>query len=169
MLTLSLIAAAVGLLQTAPNPERPPRPTDEQLLSALLAERPGARLLSSTFVDTRVGARSVCGTAEINGAMEPYSLSAAWLDGQWKLSVTAPGKPDWDADGDIDRDDRNLNTAYRKLALILCRDLNPITPPNGVTWVLTAEPDPSEPQAAPRLPGAPIPPATISGPQRPRR
>lgn len=59
--------------------ERLPRPSDDELLAAVQAEVPGARILSSEFQDTpRGGARAGCGLLETNGAIEPFHILTSW-------------------------------------------------------------------------------------------
>lgn len=194
MLSLALISAAAALLQTAPGAERPPRLTDEQLISVLLAERPTARIVSQSPRNGGGGSRHICGLMDIDGAIEPFSVFTSWEEAeaarviiagfppteakpaQWRTFANGPRAADWDADGDLDVTDRNMNANYRKMALIYCHDTNPITPPEGVNWVLTSEPDPARRRGPPPgypvlppLPLPPIPPAEVSGPARPLR
>ncbi|MGZ9114829.1 MAG: hypothetical protein ACXW3K_09425 [Brevundimonas sp.] len=159
----AVLVLALGLL-AQDIAERPPRPSDNAMLAQLLDHRPDARVVSASFRDTRLGGgRAACGLIDIGGAIEPFALLAAWQDSRrsvvsqlgapptepepagWRVSVTAPGHTDHDGDGLIGRGDRNSDTLDRKLALTLCRNTNPITPPDGVRWSLELEGEPDRP------------------------
>jgi hypothetical protein len=157
---LSVVLAAY--LATALGPqERPTRPTDEAMLEHLLASRPNIRVLSVNFRDTPYGgARTGCGLMELDGQTEPFSLLNSWQDESparatraarpegWSVRDTAPHHIDRDGDGEITCFDRNLDIADRNLALLLCKDTNPIAKPEGVDWVLELEPHPDPVRAA---------------------
>lgn len=161
MLGLSLIALSGALLQAAPAADRPPRPTDEQMFAELRVERPTARILSQSSWNGGLGSRQICGLMDIDGAIEPFSLFTYWQDAEpsrviiaglppseakpaeWRVSPNGPRSADRDGDGDVDVTDRNRNALDRQMALAFCHDRNPITPPEGVNWVLTSEPDPA--------------------------
>ncbi|KQW84006.1 hypothetical protein ASC65_05125 [Brevundimonas sp. Root1279] len=179
MLGLGLIALAAVLVQTSTD-VRPPRPTDEQMFAELRVERPTARILSQSSLNGGLGSRQVCGLMDIDGAIEPFSLMTYWQDAEpsriiiagfppseakpaeWRISANGPRAADWDGDGQVKVLDRNMNSNYRRMALALCQDRNAITPPEGVNWVLTSEPDPDR-RRGPRpgyehIPPLPIPP-----------
>lgn len=151
MLTLAL--AMIGLQASAV--ERPPVPTDAELLAAIQTERPGARVLSHEFRGSAgTPGRRICALAEIGGVVEPVAVSALWfengitviIDGVatpppppgWKISVSAAYQADLDQDG-LDWRDRNLDVMNRRMALRSCPNL---LAPEGVTWAVAPEPNP---------------------------
>lgn len=146
------------------------RPSDDDLLHALLETRPAARIISHRFRETPYrGGRAGCGLVEIAGQIEPFNIlairSREGEDGQeayWRTYVRTPAHGDRDDDGDIDRDDRNRDVLDRKLALTFCRDHDPITPPDGVSWRVDPEPDPNR-QPSTHIPGTA--PRIIPGPR----
>ncbi|WP_332659261.1 hypothetical protein [Brevundimonas sp.] len=145
--------------------ERPPRPSDDAMLAQLLERRPGTRVISVSFHETpRGGGRFACGLIDIDGAIEPFAVLAAWHDirppvirregvplpppepAGWGLFDIAPEHSDRNSDGVIDRGERNGDTLARKMALASCKISSPITPPPGVHWTLELERGPEQPR-----------------------
>jgi hypothetical protein len=142
---------------------QPPRPTDDELTAAVQAEHPTARILSQDFRESnRGGARIGCGLIDIDGHIEPVSVTAAWKEppeaviaingvtaprraAHWDVSVNAPSRGDYDEDGDIDRTDRNYDVLKRRIAMMWCDHLEP---PEGIVWALEPEPNPDPVRAA---------------------
>lgn len=152
---------ALGFPQTADT--RPPRPSDEQMLAAVHAERPDARILSHAFKDTpRGGGRVGCGLIDVADTVEPFSVFAAWTDRtgtvvrvegapppepetpHWMVRVSAPSHADHNGDGDIGRHDRNRDVLERLGARMWCSD---VQPPEGVVWAMELEQDPDPARA----------------------
>ena len=158
MMIVGLAMLAIG------SDPRPPRPTDDELMSAVHAERPAASILSMDFRESnRGGARIGCGVIEIGGHAEPFSVIAAWKEpsgivitvnggaprpeppAHWAIRISVPSRSDHDGDGDIDRTDRNYDVVDRMQAKMWCNDLQP---PAGVVWAMELEPDPDPVRAA---------------------
>lgn len=137
---------------------RPPRPSDSELLEAVIAESPRGRVLSADFNDApRDGGRIGCGLIDIDGVVEPFSTLTAWripptvsvsLVGQpappvksphWSISTVVPTRVDADQDPRTSRFARNQDALKRKLALTVCGDLQP---PEGSFWTTELEPHP---------------------------
>ena len=137
------------------------RPTDDALRAAIAAERPNARVLSLDFKESlRGGARIGCGLIEVEGAVEPVSVFAFWRDRpnatvtvvgvppqparppeppHWEIRVVGPTGSDRDQNGEIDRNDRNLDVLGRMNVRTSCPEL---APPPGVIWTMEIEPNP---------------------------
>jgi hypothetical protein len=159
-----MLIVGLSILALASDP-RPARPSDEAMLARLFESRPNARLVSVNFRETRGGGRGACGLIDFDGTIEPFHLLAAWRverppimrssrgptrlaePAGWRILDRAPMHRDHDGDGQIGRYDRNRDTTDRQLALIFCRDTNPIVAPDNVHWVLELEPDPDRPAA----------------------
>lgn len=137
---------------------RPPRPSDSELLEAVISESPRGRVLSVGFSDApRDGGRIGCGLIDIDGVVEPFSTLTAWrgpptvtvrLVGQpaspvkpphWSISAVVPTRTESDQDTETSRSARNQDALQRKLALMVCRDLQP---PEGSVWTTELEPHP---------------------------
>ena len=138
-----------------------PRPTDDALRAAVVAERPDARVLSLDFKESlRGGARIGCGLIEVEGAVEPVSVFALWRDRpnttvtvvgvppqparrleppHWEIRVVGPTGSDHNQNGEIDRNDRNLDVLGRMNVRTFCPEL---APPPGVAWAMEIEPNP---------------------------
>lgn len=162
---LVLLALMMVLIQA--ESERPPRPTDDVLLAAVRSDNPAAEILSHSARDARDGARVICGTARVNGQVEPFHALAIWdrsgglanviVNGDtgqplrpaepdhWKVSAVLPEHQDDDGDGVQTRYERNIDALDRKLTLQVCRDL---TPPERTVWTTEIErnPDPAQPR-----------------------
>lgn len=141
--------------------ERPPRPSDDAMLARLLERCPGSRVLSIRFHETPTGgSRGACGLIDIDGAIEPFALLAAWAESRppvivqegaappppepagWHLYDIAPEHADGNGDGVLDRAERNIDTLRRKLALSSCERGSPIVQPPDVHWTLELEREP---------------------------
>ena len=166
-----LLLAAYLTQAAANNPERPPRPSEDQLLAAVLEDARNARIVSSSF-NHGAGGRG-CGLIEIDGTTEPFSVHSAWKENgpgaavvssvsvrdqngqmqehriepkppQWEIMAVTPSHVDAEGDG-LDWRERNLDVAMRRLALTMCPTL---TAPQGTVWALEFEPDPDPARAA---------------------
>jgi len=148
------------LAVVAPHAEepRPPRPSDSELLEAVIAESPRGHILSADFNDApRDGGRIGCGLMDIDGVVEPFMTLTTWrgppiltvrLVGQpapqvkpphWSISAVVPPRIEADQDPETSRSARNQDALKRKLALMVCRDLQP---PEGSVWTTELEPHP---------------------------
>jgi len=155
-MSVAILALIALTLQT--DAARAPRPGYEQLIAAVHAERPAARILSQDFRESRRGgARIGCGLIEIDGHIEPFSVTAIWdtpsgtvvhvvgvpprpvQPAHWEINVQTPSRGDNDKDGDIDRMDRNYDVMRRRFAMIFCDTLRA---PEGVVWAVDVEPNP---------------------------
>lgn len=159
---LGLLLTAYLTQAAAAPTERPPRPSQEQLLAAVLDETPNARIVSSSFEPGRG-----CGLIEIGGTLEPFAVRTAWKedrpgapvvssiavrgeDGQmrehrvdpkpphWEIIAVAPSRTDFDGDG-MDWRERNMDVLARRTALLMCPAL---TAPEGTVWNVEPESDP---------------------------
>lgn len=123
---LTVLLAALAVFPVAQSPaQTPPRPTDAQLLTNLIAARPLAEVLNHAGRDmTDNDGRLVCGVARIEGRIEPFVAYALWTQDRWISGDAAPGRAHganataWDA-------------SARKQALTACPELSP---PEGAIW-----------------------------------
>lgn len=175
LLQLAIVGAA--FLQPVNN-ERPPRPTDDQLLAALVLEAPAARVLSSEFRDTpRAGGRIGCGLVEIHGKVEPFSVITLWEEAETPLitgmtiTVTgedgrprthavpppAPRPAGWSThvsapqheDWNENGESDRSDRNHDALQRQMALSLcNNLAPPQGMTWSTELEPDPDPARAA---------------------
>jgi hypothetical protein len=133
--------------------ERPPRPSDEQLIQQLVEARPGARVLDQSGRDVLNGGRVICGRFQTSSQIEPFAAYAVWKESSRLAGVIisrngpVPVEPDhWQAwaigpvsdpdDGVPSSADRNFDTLQRRLALSFCPRL---APPEGVAWPTAQE------------------------------
>ena len=168
---LELLLAAY-LTQAAATPtERPPPPSQDQLVTAVLERAPNAHIISSRFDHGPEG--TGCGLLDIGGAIEPFAVRPIWRDEmasalitasafirdengqlreqriepkppQWEILTIVPSRTDRNGDG-LDRLERNRDALSRRAALALCPTL---TAPEGTVWVLEREPDPNPARGA---------------------
>ncbi|MES2860805.1 MAG: hypothetical protein V4701_05000 [Pseudomonadota bacterium] len=158
-----MLIVGLALLAIASDP-RPPRPTDDDLRAAAVAERPGSALLSLEFRDSnRGGGRIGCALVDIDGTVEPVSVITVWRDARqtafvfmgeprvvaeaagWAVNVIGPTRTDHTADGEIGWADRSNDNLSRRMALQLCPDL---APPAGEIWETELEPNPDPARGA---------------------
>jgi len=165
MVSTSLILAALlaGAAQDRPDPAPiTPFPTDEELVATFAAAHPTAQVLTlqptpAPPLGSRVLSRKMCGTARIEGRIEPFVVLSQWRDpaiddtivstfpggprpipetAGWKARTSFPVLIDHNGEGEIDRHDRNLAVMARHAALMVCQDLRA---PEGVQWVIKPE------------------------------
>ncbi|GAA0638375.1 hypothetical protein [Brevundimonas lenta] len=160
---------AVALPQQAD--ERPPRPTDEQLLAALQAKVPDGRILSSAFQPTpRGGGWKGCGLIDVGGTVEPFAVYTIWQQARPERRLIAtisapdengrmrehpvpplPAEPaHWKVGVSVptheDHDDDGIDRDDRNHD-VLSRKMalvfcDTLTPPEGATWATELEPHP---------------------------
>lgn len=166
-----LLIGSAALLQAAGG-DRPPRPTDEQLLAELTSQAPAARVLSSDFRDAaRAGGRIGCGLAEVHGHVEPFTVFTAWKeaeeplvrgmtitvagdDGRPRVHTVPPPAPKpagWSTHASIptheDHDeDGDIDRHDRNFDVLRRQSAlnlcSHIAKPEGATWSTELEPDP---------------------------
>lgn len=141
---------AVLALFPADEPQ-PPRPTDAQLIAELVSARSGIDVLNysvQTFADG--AGHAVCGTARIDGRIEPFSVSTMWgpswlrepadPDGHnpvrepdhWIVMTIAPGASPAEGIVATPQGRRQWDALARKQTLSLCPDLKA---PQDTLWV----------------------------------
>ena len=173
---LHSILAGIALVQAGTG-DRPPRPTDEQLLARLVSEAPAARVLSVDFRDPARGdGRVGCGVAEIHGHVEPFTVFTGWreaeetrigsmqvtivgADGQPEVHTLEPPEPEpahWSTHTSLptheDRDDDGDIDRHDRNFDVLRRQMalnlcKHIAKPEGATWPTELEPDPDPARA----------------------
>lgn len=132
-----MLIVGLSVLALVSDP-RPPRPSDEAMLAALVERIPGAVVLESydrPMASEQDGAKGICGIALINDQRQPFFVFTLWrpagaeLGNRWSTAVRAARSSE----------SRMADNFERLAVRTACPEL---TAPEGVEWptVLPSEP-----------------------------